>query len=511
MREVDAPHLGIGIHLGVRIALQNGVVGIARSPVLTDIDTEGFEFLLLTVGTPLQISWGLEPFSSGTRMGTDSMCGSNTLAGAMPTMAAQISGGGVSQYTPDMSIGQSGIGQQGVDQHGGGHHEMIQPKNPQPNDPRFLAGSVGPMVKKDDAPKIEIPDGKGFGDLKGRKQNDGDKAQNRYSTTDANFYPTLGLLPKDPDTGQQMNYVQHIQSYNAAGYIAAFAPEAYAELVAQQDAGNGTVLGGALYLMGVVKTADPSAARIPQGSVPMQIPGTPLSARDVVMSPKDATGQDWARPHHAESSWSMFKQLMEVPGMDYRKALVLSGDDAVSGAGRLNGFNNQDGNTGLNADERAVYKLGASMGSQVFGIMMGGHNHTGLDESAKTNPKINKLISKELGIQVSQDDRSSSPQRLNAVHQLFMQGSVGGDAKTGEKADKFQIKDKTGAFKLAEQAGGTGAAATGQYGGSAQYQAGLGSNTLAGKMGTSTGTPDLTQLVAQLRDIMQQMSQHSFV
>ena len=323
------------------------------------------------------------------------------------------------------------------DAHGGGHGGGPELFAPERNDPRFLEGSTGPVVGKDDAPKIDIPDGEGFGGIEGRKQNDGDRKQNRYSTTDANFYPTLGLLPANPDTGEEMNYVQHIQAYNAAGYVATYAPEAYAQLVANQNAGQGTVLGGALYLMGVVQRPDPAAAGLNPGMVPQTVPGTPLNARDVVMSGEDMTGQDWARPHHAESSWGVFKQLMDA-GVDWKSAGILSGDDAVSGSGRLNGFNNQDGNTGLNADERAVYRLGAqvqaSTGVNVIGIMAGGHSHTGLDESAKTDPKINKLIG------LPKDDRSSSPQRIALITQALLDGTVGGDHKTLDEIDKFKGK-----------------------------------------------------------------------
>lgn len=458
------------------------------------------------------------------------MCG-GTQMGAMPGIVGSVQQyGGIGGGYGTMQVGQLG----GADGHGM-HDHHVSPKNPPAGDPRFLQGSVGPVVSKNDAPKIDIPDGKGFGGLKGRKQNDGDKAQNRYSTTDANFFPTLGLLPKDPDTGKQMTYVQHIQAYNAAGYISAFAPEVYAELVRQQDAGNGTVLGGALYLMGIVKTPDPAASRIPAGSIPMQIPGTPLNARDVVMSPKDATGQDWARPHHAESSWAVFKQLMGVPGMDYRTALVLSGDDAVSGAGRLNGFNNQDGNTGLNADERAVFKLGASLGPQVFGIMLGGHNHTGLHDSAKTNPKINKLINQHFGAQFAKDDRSSSPERVNAIYQLFASGKVAGDEKAAGELHKFQIKDKTGAFKIAQQSGpsaidsvrqsligqqapggppapvyGSGlppaAPAPIQQGGCGHMDAHHGTAQLGGPL-PGAGVPDLTAILAELRQLIARLAE----
>src|SRR5690606_13152619 len=100
---------------------------------------------------------------------------------------------------------------------------------------KYLAdGSYGPTVKKGKAKTIQIDDGKGFGGIKGRKQNDGDKKQNNYSETDANFFPTMGVL-MDVQTGKPMNYVKQIQAYNAVGYISTFHPDTYAKMVATQD------------------------------------------------------------------------------------------------------------------------------------------------------------------------------------------------------------------------------------------------------------------------------------
>src|SRR5690606_33154423 len=108
---------------------------------------------------------------------------------------------------------------------------------------KYLAdGSYGPTVKKGKAKTVKIDDGKGFGNVSGRKQNADDKKKNNYSVTDANFYPGLGVL-NDVKTGKPMNYVKQIQAYNAAGYISAFHPDVYAKMIAVQDAGQGTILG----------------------------------------------------------------------------------------------------------------------------------------------------------------------------------------------------------------------------------------------------------------------------
>jgi hypothetical protein len=76
------------------------------------------------------------------------------------------------------------------------------------------------------------------------------------------------------------------------------------------------------------------------------------------MSGQDITGQRWARPHHAESSWAVYKGLTDK-GLDWKSSMVFSGDDAISGSGRMNGFNNQDGKDGFNDDEAAVMRMAA--------------------------------------------------------------------------------------------------------------------------------------------------------
>lgn len=371
-------------------------------------------------------------------------------------VAGANGGAVVQQQMPMTGMNMTNTVMQHDDAHGGGgdHHSMgPELKAPERNDPRFLAGTTGPKVKKGKAPNVKIPDGPGFGGIKGRKQNDGDKKQNDYSTTDANFYPTLGLLPKDPDTGKTMTYVQHIQSYNAAGYIQTFAPDVYAKLVENQNAGKGTVLGGSLYLMGIVNKPDPAAAGLNPSQVPNQIPGTPLNAKKVVMSGTDISGQQWARPHHAESAWPVFKQLLDA-GVDYKHAALFSGDDAISGAGRMNGMNNQDGKTGLNADERAVYHVAAEYqkktGKQVLQIMAGGHHHTTLDQSAKTDPKINKIIGFPKGAD------GNDPARVNAIANAFLTGKIGDEGDAKKQYGKMKDKN-TKAYSAVAGASGGGA------------------------------------------------------
>jgi hypothetical protein len=295
---------------------------------------------------------------------------------------------------------------------------------PSYGDPRFAIGSVGPTVGKGQAATLAIPDGKAFNGSNGRKQNDGDKKQNNFSVTDANFSNTLGVLATNPDTGQPMNYVQDIQTYGAAGYLDTFAPAVYAKLVANQNAGKGTVLGAAAYLMGLVKTQDPALTGLSSAdlaSIPQTIPGSPISAKAMIASAKDITGQDWARPHHFQSSWNMYKNLTNA-GVDWKDAMVLAGDDGVSGAGRVNGVNNQNGDDGFNDGERQIWTMGANIeaktGIPVTQIMMGAHNMDSLAPGALTNPNINNKIG------LTHSDRTSSAARAQAIYQALQDGTV---------------------------------------------------------------------------------------
>ena len=316
---------------------------------------------------------------------------------------------------------------------------------PQVGDTRFVDGSVGPVVPEGQAATIKIPDGAGFGGLEGRKQNANDKKQNNYSVTDANFSPQLGLLT-NPATGEPYNYVQQIQLYNAAGYVKTFAPALWDKLVAMQNAGQGTILelvGRIFSFEGLER--DPNLNPDPMtlltdadiAEIPLTIPGTDLSAEAYVKSPQDITGQDWARMHHPESAWDMYKNLV-ANGVDGRQALILASDDGVSGAGRLNGFNNQDGGDSFNADEAAVFKLAAQIEQQtgipVVQIMMSGHDHTGLDESAKTNPTINKILG------LAETDRSASPERARILAQALLNGAGGLDIGN---LDQFTAKNES--------------------------------------------------------------------
>ena len=396
-----------------------------------------------TTHLPVRFHAGHDHGPVGMPMGAPPMgaapAATPTMTGMMQPMGA-APGGSMDILGAGPLLGYADAGHAHGGGYGGGHdHHHIEPQPPAYGDPRFLQGSVGPFVGDGEADTLVIPDGDGYFGLSGRQQNDGDKEQNNYSVTDANYSNTLGLLAADPDTGETLTYNQHTQMYNAAGYLAVYAPEVYAGLVANQDAGRGTVLGAAAYIMGLVQTADPAVDGVDISQVPMTIPGTNVDARHLIHDPKDATNQDWARMHHAQASWEIFQGLTEA-GLDFKTAVILSGDDAVSGAGRLNGVNNQNGTTGFNADESAVYRLGAKVeqrtGIPVIQLMMAGHQHNGQDESSFTNPRINSIIG------LPENDRSASPERAAALRDALLSGdALEGGLEALRQSNKFAMRN----------------------------------------------------------------------
>jgi len=303
-----------------------------------------------------------------------------------------------------------------------GEHVHPTPNPPGLGDARFMPGTVGPVVFRGTAATVTIPDGPGFGGERGRRQNSGDLRKNNYSVTDANFNNVLGLLARNPDTGAELTYVQHIQLYAAAGYIETFAPDVYAHMIMHQNAGTGTVLGASGYLMGLLATYDGAAHGLASASIPASLPGTSMASRSYVRATRDATGQEWARPHHAQTAPGVYKMLVDS-GLTSSAALILASDDGISGAGRLNGMNEQDGSKdGFNSGERATWAFAAQLQAQtgvpVISHMMHGHDHAGIDSSALTRSKINPLIG------MTAEDRTASDARAAALQAALTDGRV---------------------------------------------------------------------------------------
>jgi len=278
----------------------------------------------------------------------------------------------------------------------GAHMEPIAPKS---GDPRFIDGSTGEFGQSE---TIRQKDGPAFGDQEvAKNQNGNDKSQNNYGETDANFTRTLGLIA-NPDTGQPMSYAQTMQAYNAAGAIETLAPQVYARLVANQNAGRGTVLGGALAIMGVTKSDgfnNASLTGIDDATVGQlqnaQLPGLG-SLKEYVIDTRDLKGREWNRAHHAGSAWKGMTGAVEH-GYSWPGAALLTGDSMTSWSGRVLGSNNQDGDeTGFAADELAGLKYlvltEQATGKSALESVLGGHAATHLPEDKLTDPKINKLI-----------------------------------------------------------------------------------------------------------------------
>ena len=73
--------------------------------------------------------------------------------------------------------------------------------------------------------------------------------------------------------------------------------------------------------------------------------------------------------HHAGSQFKVLSGLINA-GVDWKDAMVLAGDDGISGSGRINGVNTQDNNkSGLNDGEQEIFSKGAQIQKQV---MLGG-------------------------------------------------------------------------------------------------------------------------------------------
>lgn len=280
------------------------------------------------------------------------------------------------------------------------HGSHVEPKAPKSGDPRFLNGSTG---EHGENKRVAQKDGPAYGGQEvAKNQNNNDRKQNDYDETDANFMRTLGLIA-DPDTGQPMSYAQSIQAYNAAGALQELYPETYAKLVANQDAGRGTVLGGALAIFGMTKTDGFNGASLTgisdaeQGKIRNAQLGDLGSLRDQVINTRDFKGREWNRAHHPGSSWTAMKPLVEKSGFAYSEAALLTGDSMISWSGRVLGSNNQDGNeTGFANDELAGLKYMVLMeqvtGKKAIESVLGGHAATHLPEDKLTNPKINKFI-----------------------------------------------------------------------------------------------------------------------
>ncbi|MCW2928821.1 MAG: hypothetical protein JWM86_2789 [Thermoleophilia bacterium] len=346
----------------------------------------------------------------------------------------------------------------------GAHAAHVEPKAPRSGDPRFVDGSTGEFGQ---SKTIKQQDGPAYGGEPVKKnQNGDDKKQNNYGVTDANFTRTWGVIA-DPDSGQPMSYAQTMQAYNAAGAIESLYPEVYAKLVANQDAGRGTVLGGALKIFGITKSDGANGASLAgiDDATQGQIQGAQLgnlgSLKATVLDTQDFKGREWNRAHHPGSSWTAMKPLVEQQGLDWADAALMTGDSMISWSGRVLGSNNQDGNkTGFADDELAGLKYMALMeqtsGKNIIESVLGGHAATHLPDDKLTNPKINKFIGLPEGY------RPTTPEDMKMVagriRQWVLQPSVQVDQGEFEKFVKAGNKTPLG-----QQLNGSGLLAQVQF------------------------------------------------
>jgi hypothetical protein len=340
-------------------------------------------------------------------------------------------------------------GMAGMEAHGA-HGAHLEPIAPRSGDPRFIAGSTGEFGQ---SKTIAQKNGPAFGGQEvAKEQNGNDKKQNNYGVTDANFTRTLGLIA-NPDTGEPMSYAQTMQAYNAAGAIEALYPDVYARLVANQNAGRGTVLGGALALMGITKSDGFGGASL-DGISQQQaqtIQGAQLGnlgpLKDYVLDTRDFKGREWNRAHHPGSHW---KGLMDLAAKGYsaNEAALLTGDSMTSWSGRVLGSNNQDGNeNGFADDEMAGLKYMVLMeqvtGKPAIESVLGAHADTHLPEDKLTNPKINKLIG------LPENFRPKTQDEINMVAGRIRQYALDPNVKVNQ--GEFEKFVKAGAKTAAGQ------------------------------------------------------------
>ncbi|MCW2974692.1 MAG: hypothetical protein JWN72_2965 [Thermoleophilia bacterium] len=280
-----------------------------------------------------------------------------------------------------------------------GHSGHIAPKAPVSGDPRFVDGSTGAVGQ---AKTIKQKDGPAYGGEPVKKnQNGNDKKQQNYGVTDANFMEELGVIA-DPDTGQPQSYAQTMQTYNATGALEALYPTTFAKLVANQNAGKGTVQGAALAIFGITKTDGANGASLAGvsdqeiGTIRTAQLGNLGSLKDYVLDTQDFKGREWNRAHHSLSAWTGMTNLVDT-GYQWNEAALLTGDSMTSWSGRVIGSNNQDGSeTGFAADELAGLKYTVLMeqatGKPALEGILASHAATHLPEDKLTDPKINKFI-----------------------------------------------------------------------------------------------------------------------
>ena len=465
------------------------------------------------------------------------MCGTSQVNGA--------SGGGVvQQYNPyqNMVGGASGGGmpmQGGVatqtgtttqagHAHGGGGadpkgHEghghaslLYELKDNPPNANQFIQGSLGKDAGKD----FKLEKGKGFKGKKGRDPNGNDQKQNNLKKADANR-PAYGIPKTVAGTNDKPNYVQDIQVSIGMGALEALRPDVLKTLIAQQNAGNGSVWNGVAYLTGLIDQHDgsvtPELQRMRQEIMQTPVGKSGKTISQWATNPKDQNGTNWARSNHAMTGVKAYLQL-EQAGVPTKVALdVANNDDLVSGAGRIDQIapgrasNNQENTfTGMNGAERKEWAKAAKYAKQlnkpeILRIMMDSHTMGSHMLTQYGNKGAKSKINGNLGI----DPNTPAEQRKQLLVQYFMNNEKDPKTKDGKSAVKKSVDKAEAKLDSKGDAGAGGGGAVGGGAGAPELKAG-GGCSMDPTQGASLlggGPADVSAILQQLVTLLNQLVQ----
>lgn len=410
------------------------------------------------------------PVQQYTPAGTN--VGGMTGAGVQQGTVAQGGGAHAGMQMP----GQTGADPAGHEGHG--HQSIlygIKPSNP--NQSAFIKGSLG----SDAGTGFKLEKGKGFKDKAGRNPNGNDQKQNNLKEADANR-PAYGIPKTVAGTKDKPNYVQDIQVSIGMGALEALKPEVLQTLIAQQNAGKGSVWNGVAYLTGLIDQHDgsvtPELEQQRSQIMQTQVGKSGKSISQWATNPKDQNGTNWARSNHAMTGVKAYLQL-ESQGIPTKVALDLANnDDLVSGAGRIDQIapgrasNNQENTfTGQNAAERKEWAKAAKYAKDlnrpdILRTLMDSHTMGSHMLTQFGNKGAKSKINGNLGI----DPNLPADQRKQLLVNYFMNNEKDPKTKDGKADVKKSVNQQEAKLESkadAAKADGGGAAAAPVPGGGA--------------------------------------------
>ncbi len=471
------------------------------------------------------------------------MCGTSQVGGAM-------GGGVIQQYSPNQNLvgGMTGTGvQQGNATQTAGHHGamgggaapggkpgdpagheshghnsiMYGVKDTNPNANAFITGSLGADAGKD----FKLDKGAGFKGKKGRDPNGDDQKQNNLKKADANR-PAYGIPKQVAGTNEKPNYVQDIQVSIGIGALEVLHPNVLQTLMAQQNAGKGSVWNGVAYLTGLNNQHDgsvtPELEQMRQQIMQTQVGKSGKSIAQWAENPKDQNGTNWARSNHSMTGIKAYLQL-EQAGIPTKVALDLANnDDLISGAGRIDQIapgrasNNQENTfTGQNAAERKEWAKAANYAKDlnrpdILRILMDSHTMGSHMLTQYGNKGAESKINKNLGL----DPNMNIEQRKQLLVQYFMNNPKDPKSKEDKAEVKKAVNQQENKLEAKADGGGATAGAVGGGAGAPDMKAGggcamdptQGAGLIGGgpaDMGSITAV--LQQLVATLNQLIQSL------